>query len=141
MRYFLFFVALLFCSASNAQTKIAWFSTIQEDHSDKSGFWSRVHDLIIAAAEDLDVDFQVYYAEESHIRLLGQVDAVLSDPKFRPDGIIFHNYKNTGERLLAKAEQYGVKSLIFNAGFPDNVDESLHPRKKIQALDWRDSSR
>ena len=132
MRYFLFIAALLFCSVSTAQTKIAWFSTIQEDLSDKSGFWSRVHGLIVAAAEDLDVDFKVYYAEESHIRLLSQVNAILSDPKSRPDGIIFHNYKNTGERLLAKAEQYGVKSLIFNAGFTNSDETSLHPRQKYK---------
>ena len=132
MRQFIFILALLFSAVSSAQPKIIWFSTIQEDLSDKSGFWSRVHDLIVAAAADLDVDFKVYYAEESYIRLLEQVDSVLSDPKQRPDGMIFHNYKQTGERLLAKAEQYGVKSLIFNAGFPDDDDETLRPREKYK---------
>ena len=111
--------------------KIAWFSTLQEDLSEKSGFWKRVHDFVSAAAEDLDVDFRIYYAEENFIKLNAQVNEVLSNPKLRPDGIIFHNYKLVGEKILKKAEQHGVKSIVFNAGFA-NSNGAITPRTEYK---------
>lgn len=86
-----------------ATPKVVWFSTLQEDLSDKSGFWKNIHDLIVAAAEDLDIELDIRYAEENFIKMKAQVDETLSDPKNRPDGIIFHNYKLLGEKILAKA--------------------------------------
>jgi ABC-type sugar transport system substrate-binding protein len=114
-----------------AKPKVVWFSTLQQDLSDKSGFWKNVHDLIVAAAEDLDVDLEIRYAEENFIKMKAQVDETLSNPDHRPDGIIFHNYKLLGEKILAKAESVGVKSIIFNSGFGD-TDSYLSPRKRYK---------
>lgn len=115
-----------------AQPKIVWFSTLQADLSEKSGFWKRVHDLVGATGEDLDLDFEIYYSEENYIKLMEQVDTVLSNPATRPDGIIFHNYKRTGEKILAVAERYKVKSLIFNAGFTATKNPNLRPRTRYK---------
>lgn len=131
----LLFALVLLGMAITPQTiaapKIAWFSTLQEDLSEKSGFWLRVHDLIRAAGEDLDADVQIYYAEENFIKMNAQAERILSDPQTRPDGIIFHNYKRVGEKILLKAESYGVKSLIFNSGMPKD-SEALTPRTKYK---------
>ena len=126
-------IALAFCSPLlwADKPKIAWFSTLKEDTSEKSGFWKRVHNLVLSAAEDLDVDFQVYYAEENFIKLKEQVSAVLKDPSLRPDGIIFHNYKQTGEFILQQAEIAEVKSVIFNSGLQDDKSH-LRPREQYQ---------
>jgi len=59
------------------------------------------------------------------------VDAVLSDPITRPDGIIFHNYKRLAGKILTKAEQLGVKSIIFNAGLTRD-DGPMLPRQSYQ---------
>ncbi len=117
-------VLLAFSSAVLSAPKIVWFSTLQEDLSDKSGFWKRVHDLVQAAGEDLDVDLEILYAEENFIKMQQQVEAVLSNPETRPDGIIFHNYKRVGEFILDRAESLGVKSIMFNSG--------LDPSKKTK---------
>lgn len=114
------------------QTHIIWFSTLHADTSEKSGFWGRVHDLTVAAAKDLNLKFEVYYAEENYVRLKQQVSKVLQNPELRPDGIIFHNYKLTGEQILKQAEAFGVKSIIFNAGLQE--EKGYQPR--IEYKHW-----
>lgn len=116
IRIVLLFIFCLTSFSALAKPSIAWFSTLQQDLSDKSGFWKSLHDLMVATAQDLDVDFQIYYAQENFVQMHGQVKAVLSNEKKRPDGIIFHNYKKVAPLILAQAEQYGVKSFIFNSG-------------------------
>jgi len=111
--------------------KIVWFSTLQQDISDKSGFWRSVHDLIVASAEDLDVDFRIYYAEENFLKMHKQVNKVLDNPDTRPDGIIFHNYKKMAPYILEKAEQLKVKSFIFNSGLNDGKLQ-IHPRQNYK---------
>jgi ABC-type sugar transport system substrate-binding protein len=129
IKYLIILVAFSLSSQAIAAPRIVWFSTLQEDLSDKSGFWKNVHDLIVAAAQDLEVDLEIRYAEENFIKMKAQVDEVLSNPALRPDGIIFHNYKLLGEKILAKAEAMGVKSIIFNSGF-GSEGSALVPRKK-----------
>jgi len=112
-----FLIVFCFVSFSTvAKPSIAWFSTLQQDLSDKSGFWKSLHDLMVATAQDLDVDFQIYYAQENFLQMHAQMKDVLSNEKRRPDGIIFHNYKKVAPLILEHAEQYGVKSFIFNSG-------------------------
>jgi len=113
------------------QPKIVWFSTLQQDISDKSGFWRSVHDLVVASAQDLDIDFRIYYAEENFLKMHRQVNMILDNPKTRPDGIIFHNYKKMAPYILDKAEQLRVKSLIFNSGLNDGK-LPLFPRKNYK---------
>lgn len=133
MRLLVIFVLFLVASSLHAaQPRIAWFSTLQEDLSEKSGFWKRVHDLVLASSEDLYADTTIYYAEENYIRLIEQVEDVLSNPATRPDGIIFHNYKRTGEKILSIAEKYGVKSLIFNSGFSGPKASGYLPRTQYK---------
>jgi len=115
----------------SARPKIVWFSTLQQDLSDKSGFWKSLHDLMAATAEDLDVDFQIYYAQENFLKMHQQVSDVLSNKKTRPDGIIFHNYKKLAPLILEKAEKYGVKSFIFNSGLNEE-NQTLLPRQEYK---------
>jgi len=127
----LFSSSLLAESAEAARPKIAWFSTLQNDLSDKSGFWKSLHDLMAATAADLDVDFQIYYAQENFLKMHQQVNDVLSNKKTRPDGIIFHNYKKLAPLILEKAEQYGVKSFIFNSGLNEE-NQTVLPRQQYK---------
>jgi len=59
-RSFVFFFTVIFSAVLSAQPRIAWFSTLHPDLSEKSGFWSRVHDLVVAAGEDLDVGIWIF---------------------------------------------------------------------------------
>ena len=125
-------IILGLCSFSlSAKPKIVWFSTLQQDLSDKSGFWKSLHDLIAATAQDLDVDFRIYYAEENFLKMHHQVNTVLSNKKNRPDGIIFHNYKKLAPLILKQAEQFGVKSFVFNSGLNAET-QTLFPRQKYK---------
>jgi len=123
----MFFTSL----ALAAPPKIVWFSTLQQDISDKSGFWRSVHDLVVASAQDLDIDFRIYYAEENFLKMHRQVNKILDDPETRPDGIIFHNYKKMAPYILEKAEQLKVKSFIFNSGLNEGKLQLL-PRQKYK---------
>jgi len=130
--YIMLLLSLFFSSLSLAASpKIVWFSTLQQDVSDKSGFWRSVHDLVVATAQDLDINFRVYYAEENFLKMHEQVNKVLDNPETRPDGIIFHNYKKMAPYILKKAEALKVKSFIFNSGLNDGKRQ-LFPRQNYQ---------
>lgn len=117
--------------------KIAWFSTMTQD--EKTGrlklmhtdFWPTTKLFVVAAAEDLGIDLHIYYANANFVVLLQQVQEVLSNETTRPDGMIFHNWKANGKKILQIAEKYGVKSFVFNAGFPEN-DPVGKPREKYK---------
>lgn len=114
-----------------ARTKIAWFTSMNENEKALTGFWITTRTFIQAAAEDLDVDLKIYYANRDYFLMVQKAKNVMSNPETRPDGIMFHNYKKQGENILKLAEQHGVRSLIFNAGFGDDENPGV-PRGKYR---------
>lgn len=124
-------------AAGSRTLKIAWFSTMAQE--EKTGrlkmmhtdFWPTTKLFVVAAAEDLEIDLSIYYANANFVVLLQQVEEALSNEKTRPDGMIFHNWKGNGEKMLQIAERYGVKSFVFNAGFPSNHSAG-NPREKYK---------
>lgn len=124
-------------SSESRVLKIAWFSTmtpvektgrLKAMHTD---FWPTTELFVKGAAEDLGIDLDIYYAKANFVVLLQQVEETLSNEEKRPDGMIFHNWKGNGEKMLQIAEKYGVKSFVFNAGFPENHPVG-NPREKYK---------
>ena len=101
---------------SVAKDKVAWFKS-----GSTSKFWPVVEEIMVAAAEDLQLDVDIYEYDNDLFYMVALVKEVLADPARRPDCILIHNYKNNGEKILALAEQFGVPVFVFNAGFaPDS---------------------
>jgi len=57
-------IIILCCSVIStsaiAKTKIAWFSSMNENEKSLTGFWLTTRVFILAAAEDLDVELKIY---------------------------------------------------------------------------------
>lgn len=101
--------------------KILWFANLHEKpHPENNPFWNYTKSFISAASKDLGIDLTIIYTKVNHFGLLRMADDILKKPETRPDAILFHNYKYTGQKLLELAEEYGVNSFVFNAGFSDN---------------------
>ncbi len=124
-------------STGSRTLKITWFSTMTKE--EKTGrlkkmhtdFWPTTKLFVTAAAADLGIDLDIYYANANFVLMLQQVEEALSNKETRPDGMIFHNWKGNGEKMLQIAEKYGVKSFVFNAGFPRNHPVG-NPREKYK---------
>ncbi len=84
---------------------------MNESEKSLTGFWITTRTFILAAAEDLDVDLKIYYANRDYFLMVQMAKEVMSNAETRPDGIMFHNYKKQGGKILDLAEQFGVKAL------------------------------
>ena len=126
----LFLIAALALSSGNnafaANPKIAWFWS-----DPGSGFWPVVERFVSAAAKDLGVDIEIYTYGDNPMMVLPTVEKVLSQATTRPDAIMFHNYKNTGEEVLELCEKSNIPAFIFNAGFPPE-NKIGNPRETYQ---------
>jgi len=79
-----------------------------------------------AAADDLDVSLRVYDAQNQAQTMLRQVAQACEQGV---DGILFMNYEQVGEQILAITERYNVPSVLFNTSF---VSDVLRPRTKYR---------
>ena len=52
---------------------------------DDTNFWPTTKLFVIAAAEDLGIDLNIYYANGNFVMLLQQVEEVLANEETRPD--------------------------------------------------------
>ena len=93
-----------------ANPKIAWFWSNPD-----SGFWPLVERFVSAASKDLGVDIYIYPYGDNPMLVAPTVEKVLSHPETKPDAIMFHNYKNTGEEVLDLAEKYKDRFRIIDA--------------------------
>lgn len=114
----------LYANEETKTLKIAHF------YSDKVGFWPLASAFGAAAAEDLNIEFNSYSYGNSPIVQIELITKVLNDPKTKPDGFLFHNYKRRGEQILKIAQAAGVPAVMFNAG-PTKEDSFGDPREKF----------
>ena len=119
-------LAMLGNVAYAANPKIAWFWSNPD-----SGFWPVVERFVSAASRDLGVDIDIYPYGDNPMMVVPTVEKVLSQADSRPDAIMFHNYKNTGQDILELAEKYQVPAFVFNAGFSPESQVGK-PREKYK---------
>ncbi len=126
--YFLL-IACLVVAPAWAKPKVLWLTTLKPNLQEASGFWVGVHDVIHAAAEDLDVEFETLYTRENHIKMVQDFQSIVRDPAKRPDAVLLHNFKGQAEAVLKLAEAAGVYSFVFNSSFKGNLlPRSLYRR-------------
>lgn len=88
---------------------IAFFNPATE----KSPYWSQTTRLMQAAAEDLNIQLEVYYGNNDPDRLIGLVSQRLSRAD-RPQFIIFKANRDAGVEILNIAESTGTFSVIIH---------------------------
>jgi ABC-type sugar transport system substrate-binding protein len=92
---------------------------------DDSRFWQLVAGFMEAVAEDLEVDLEVLYDEESHrFSYLRMAKDVLSREE-KPDYLLFMCKENVTEPMLRLADGAGVKTFTFNTDVPDAARASI----------------
>lgn len=131
---------LLFCLSVACQAKenikMLWLANISPDREialKEDPFWSRVHDFITAAAQDLNIDLDILYYSGDYIGLAEKVEQKLRNNRLKPDLMIYHNHKKTAKQILDLGEKYKVKSLIFNAGISQDERKALgNPGEKYK---------
>ncbi len=92
----------------------------------ESAAWQSQIRFAQAAASDLGVTLQVYDAENQPKTMLQQVSQACEKGV---DGVLFMNYEQIGEKLLAITEKCKIPSVLFNTGF-DSRD--VLPRTKYR---------
>ncbi|MCG7500079.1 diguanylate cyclase [Vibrio sp. Of7-15] len=79
-----------------------------------------------AAADDLGMTLRVYDADNQPEVMLKQVTEACREGI---DGILFMNYEQIGEKILAITEHYKVPSILYNTGL---ITNDLRPRTKYR---------
>jgi len=107
-------VFLILCTSVYASDFSVTF--INPGVSDKShatgGFWTNVSNFMQAAADDLEIDLEVIYAERNYLNLKNLVQEV-ADRSNPPDYLIIVNEKYQGTIQLEIAMSAGIKTFMM----------------------------
>ncbi len=87
-------------------------------------FFSRLCNVMEAAAEDLNISLEILYSGRDYIRGLDVGNTVFSR-KTQPEFLMLINENGMAERLVERADSMGVKTILFNEGFSDTYLESI----------------
>lgn len=118
--------------AADDRIKIVWFANLDKKTTmESSPFWMLNKALVQEAANDLKIQLKIIYFDGNQFDLIHSAKTIMKDKTTRPDAILFHNFKFTGSKLLQIAEQYQVKSFVFNSGFPPKDHVGI-PRERYK---------
>ena len=95
-------------------------------------FWTSVSAFMAAAAEDLDIDLEVIYAERDRLRMMKEALAVLEADRL-PDYLVIVNEAETAHAILPRADSRGVKVfMLLNSFTGEDVVRFGGPREKFK---------
>lgn len=95
-------------------------------------FWVMVSDFMKASAEDLDINFEVQYAERNFLSAITIMKEIASR-KEKPEYVVIVNEKLVAPRLLKIAEENDIKTfMILNDLTDEQKSEEGIPREKHQ---------
>ena len=116
--------------ADDVPIRVAFFNPQNADDP----FWQTVDRFMRAAANDLNIEVTTHVAEHDRAKMIEQVRTAVSAPD-KPDFIVFKNFKSNAPEVLEIAQQYGVKSFIFNAGLTTE-EHVLHGGPREHYSHW-----
>ncbi|RZI44352.1 sugar ABC transporter substrate-binding protein [Herbaspirillum sp. HC18] len=94
-------------------------------------FWRSATRFVLPAAQQLDVQLEVMYAERDHLKMIELARQVAARPK-KPDYLLVVNEKLAGVELLKLADRAGIKTLMVYSTLDDaQVAEVGRPRQKF----------
>ncbi|PKH05954.1 ABC transporter substrate-binding protein [Moritella sp. Urea-trap-13] len=125
----LVFLLLIFVPTVNATSHTVVF--ISPGHADQ-GFWQAVTDTMSAAAEQLDFELEVHYADREWAKMVRITELVVARTD-KPDFLILVNEYQQGARLLALADKAGVPTLmLLNSLTPEQHNIYGAPRGQLK---------
>lgn len=122
----LFFGLLLSAPTYSAPAKVVFLSP------DDSRYWGMVSQFMASVAHDLDIELETLVDYQRHrFSYLQLAEEVLKRPE-PPDYLVFMFKEHVSSRMLALAEQAGVKAFTMNTEVPANDRETLgEPRQRF----------
>lgn len=87
-------------------------------------FFSRLCGVMEAAAEDLNISLEILYSGRDYLHGLDVGNNVFSR-KQQPDFLLLINENGMAERLVARADSMGVKTVLFNEGFSESYRKNI----------------
>jgi len=75
-------------------------------------FWGSIISMAQAAADDLDIDLEILYAERNHIEAV-ELAREVSNRVEKPDYLIVVGEKRIGGKSLALAQKAGIDTMLF----------------------------
>ena len=92
-------------------------------------FWLSVSKFMHAAANDLDFDLKVIYAQRNHFKMIEIINKIVSQ-KTKPDFLIIVNENNMADKLLKISNKHKIKTmLILNDLSKEQKDKFNKPRE------------
>ncbi|GGD00900.1 ABC transporter substrate-binding protein [Aquisalinus flavus] len=94
--------------------------------------WTQIIvDIAHAAAEDLEIDFELIYSGSSRKEIFDAISARIEQQE-KPDYALIVNYRMGAEQALQYLDQHGVKSFLFNADLTEEGETLIGgPREKL----------
>lgn len=80
-------------------------------------FWDQVNTVMQAAADDLDLELQILFAEENRYQAIRLLEGLITLGK-QPDYLVFMFQQGAGVKLLRLAEQAQIRSIMINTDIP-----------------------
>lgn len=104
---------------------------ISPGHHDEA-YWLSATRAMQAAAQQLDIQLEVLYAERDPLQMVNLTRAV-SQRRHKPDYLLLVNEKLTGPAMLSLADQAGIPSFLsFNELTPTQLQNSGQPRQRLK---------
>ncbi|MAC48571.1 MAG: sugar ABC transporter substrate-binding protein [Oceanospirillum sp.] len=93
-------------------------------------FWDMVTATMQAAADDLDIELKVYYAQRNRIRMQAIGSQLLTEKQL-PDYLVLVNEEQSAEEIVKMANEKQVKTLLLlNDFFGSQLERMGQPREK-----------
>ena len=130
-------ISLVVCgivSASAAEKiKVTFINPGISDMNNPTGtFWLSVSAFMQAAADGLNMDLEILYAERNHVLMQRQAEEV-AKRAVRPDYLIAVNEKLSAGKMIEVADKAGMKTFMINNVFVgDQAQEYGAPREKYK---------
>ncbi len=95
-------------------------------------YWRSATRFMQPAADQLDIDLEVLYAERDHLKMLELVKQVTQRSN-KPDYLIIVNEKLAGGEMLKMADHAGIKTLFAYSAFESEQSAAFgKPRQKYR---------
>lgn len=100
-------------------------------------YWLTVTKAMEAAAKDLDIRFEVYYAERQHPKVFEFARQIVARPVAdRPDYVVITNDYATGPELLRLFDAAGIKTFLAFSGISEAVERAVTGRPREHFKGW-----
>lgn len=120
-------IALLIYAGMSMAMSVTFLNPGKSDEK----FWSSVSQFMLAAAEDLEIELDVIYAERDPVRMVENARRVIARSK-RPDYVVTVNEKLVAGEILRLTANTGIKVFLINNTLSADEQAALgKPRQGI----------